>query len=968
MRRTSTITTTTSHHCGGSYTALDWCSNTTTHCCDPYSTITHSHVENDEGTSHQQPLVLPEQSQPLHTNLSFNALNTTTVTEDTMNLTAQSDTTYSTATTTTTNTTKSFIPGCSSRKKVSLSDKLFRRQYRSCASSSKRTNPSSHTMDAMLGTSSTTTATSTSAAAAAATVTTSGTTSPINRMAMMNLMIVDSSSSSASTASLTLPDDAFVLEPLVSHSTGSTSNSTTGTFPTRPQAQPSQQQQQQQHDRQSIIVQRRRQQQSPLPSHPSETIDSKHNQEERFLGPIDLDTLSEEEEEDDDENGAEEADDDKNDANCISHLQDTMNHKILTTTTSDVYDAINSGSGSAQTNSNTSIGTSDNKAVEQSSIIQRGTNDDHIHRIDDGNKNDSSLLSLPYNQSLEATQPLNSTEIMRTVEESPTELDAASNSLLEYELNFEDFVCVPDCSSFLLSSMMMSTTMTPTEQEEQLQYTDQYSPTDTTSIADDDNKHLLLPSSPMNTKNSPSDDVQQQSATLHEDTVVSEAQFASTKLTTCTNNTNSNSSNNANDDKTMERNPSMTTFNSQRVEEEDNQNNTGADPLLLLLQKSSYELPKRNPNELDSMLSRVLYNGVVDEDETIESSSTITRLLVSKTATTTRGSAMNETSQCTDEELLMEALAAGPVDVDDFIPEDSYWAMDTHEFVLDEIELSRQLIGYQEGCEPPMINDVSLLADEDDGEEEVKVIPKRVYKNDVRQDLILQQSNMIRQRTTATATADSAELIRRAQMIQHRRQQQQRSALKGVVAVGQQRPAAISSKNRIRSDPSVTSMPKQYPMIRFPTPTGIRQHRQQPSPQRGGRHPNINTNCVVPAVVAVASPRRNAHSRPTASVMNASHDSNLKGKNARYQSPLQMRHPPPSPVPQSRNWIPIRSDHSRHQHRPHPLMINNVPSSTQQQQQQQLIEPTTISDAIQPKAPPLLPTTASHYSITAAEV
>ena len=243
------------------------------------------------------------------------------------------------------------------------------------------------------------------------------------------------------------------------------------------------------------------------------------------------------------------------------------------------------------------------------------------------------------------------------------------------------------------------------------------------------------------------------------------------------------------------------------------------DPLLLLLQQSSSAMePKQrlHPNELDAMLLRVLEQQQRQDDDTTTVASTDGKTTTMEPTIFMDGG-------------LMEALAAGPVDVDDFIPEDSYWAMDTHEFILDELEFTRQLIGYHEGCEPPMINDISLLTDDDDDEEDDPVPVMKVMKRDVRQDLILQRTNkMTRQRTSATA--DSHELMRRSKAIQ---QQQQQYMLGGV----SQRPATITQKNRIRSDPSVvpsrtTTTTLSHAAARFPTPTIMSRQKPTTSQQR----------------------------------------------------------------------------------------------------------------------------------------
>jgi hypothetical protein len=136
------------------------------------------------------------------------------------------------------------------------------------------------------------------------------------------------------------------------------------------------------------------------------------------------------------------------------------------------------------------------------------------------------------------------------------------------------------------------------------------------------------------------------------------------------------------------------------------------DPLLLLLLSQGPERSeKRDPSQLDALLQNILQ----DDEATLASS----------------------TAQTQASGDLMDTLAAGPVDVDDFIPEDSYWSMNTQDFVLDEVELSRQLAGYQEGCEPPCIDRVVALP------------------------------RITRQRTAATA--ETSELWRRAHVMQQAR-------------------------------------------------------------------------------------------------------------------------------------------------------------------------------------------------------
>lgn len=71
-----------------------------------------------------------------------------------------------------------------------------------------------------------------------------------------------------------------------------------------------------------------------------------------------------------------------------------------------------------------------------------------------------------------------------------------------------------------------------------------------------------------------------------------------------------------------------------------------------------------------------------------------------------------------------------PTDVDDFLRmEDDRPQEGSVEFFVDEIQLCRELCGYQEGCEPELITDCSLLtwdeAEEDDEDDDVRPHPSK---------------------------------------------------------------------------------------------------------------------------------------------------------------------------------------------------------------------------------------------------
>lgn len=100
---------------------------------------------------------------------------------------------------------------------------------------------------------------------------------------------------------------------------------------------------------------------------------------------------------------------------------------------------------------------------------------------------------------------------------------------------------------------------------------------------------------------------------------------------------------------------------------------------------------------------------------------------------TVRGTSYSETSR-----------VGGPVDVDDFIPVDSYYLYDRHYIILDEREFSRGLAGYEVGFEPEVIWDYesykarrrfsdgcvpqAIREEEDDDEEGNKVVLARDIK------------------------------------------------------------------------------------------------------------------------------------------------------------------------------------------------------------------------------------------------
>jgi hypothetical protein len=58
-----------------------------------------------------------------------------------------------------------------------------------------------------------------------------------------------------------------------------------------------------------------------------------------------------------------------------------------------------------------------------------------------------------------------------------------------------------------------------------------------------------------------------------------------------------------------------------------------------------------------------------------------------------------------------------PVDVDTFLSDVCFSPEDYEEFILDEVELCRELVGYQEGCEPELITDCSLMTWNEEDEE-----------------------------------------------------------------------------------------------------------------------------------------------------------------------------------------------------------------------------------------------------------
>jgi hypothetical protein len=115
-------------------------------------------------------------------------------------------------------------------------------------------------------------------------------------------------------------------------------------------------------------------------------------------------------------------------------------------------------------------------------------------------------------------------------------------------------------------------------------------------------------------------------------------------------------------------------------------------------------------------------------------------------------------------QLSASSAEPGPIDVDDFIPEDSYWSHDDDEFILDEDEdeIYRGLAGYQEGCEPGVITDLSLVTwneEEDDDEEDELLL-----------DIAGKYINSSLQNSSA-ATANSKSEASRKQREQARQQQ-----------------------------------------------------------------------------------------------------------------------------------------------------------------------------------------------------
>lgn len=100
-----------------------------------------------------------------------------------------------------------------------------------------------------------------------------------------------------------------------------------------------------------------------------------------------------------------------------------------------------------------------------------------------------------------------------------------------------------------------------------------------------------------------------------------------------------------------------------------------------------------------------------------------------------------------------------PVDVDDFIPEESYWYHD-HEVILDEDEIWRGLVGYQEGFEPETINDVSLMTwneeDDEDGD-------------DFKSAKVLNVAGQHRGNTTAAMANSTSAASRQQRQLPHQR-------------------------------------------------------------------------------------------------------------------------------------------------------------------------------------------------------
>ena len=769
---TAATSSSVSNHCG--YEALDWCSSNSCDNCDRSNrsgpTSRHTHGEDHHVVSHPPPRPKVYTDKAVIT--TVNAITSAT-----------GSTSAATVDTTGSSTTQSFTPN----KKLSFSTKLFakRRPH------SKRHTPNS----TMTGT----TATATNTAASA--IPTGASSTGSSSMALG--VRVESSASSTSTASSTQPDEYMT-----------TGNGNAGphmllwTKPGTPQI--------------------------PSKSNHNDKNNNNNNdrlesnkKEERFLGPVDLDTLSEE---DLDENDVDECrhhcsnDDDDNGGNA-AHL--------VTTNTSDIFASI------APTNTSCTSSDDHHLALNHFNI-----HPNHRKSINNNDDDDDNHLA---QQSLEATwtppdEPSSSS--LQLVHNN----NHAFQPILQTE---ENFGCFPDCNTFLLSSLMMMATAPSSEQpppplsENSHESTfAQPPPTTTTSILQ---SFPLLTTTSQNSVEMSIDENEIKPHSVSSDIDVV------TEIDAIVQGTMEQSI----EDGILPKNPSISSHSSTTITPPSPQSHqpstmtttttTAIDPLLLLLQQSSSVIdgpPKRHPNELDAMLLRVLSrNDEADEETTTVASADFH---LKPNARTT--AAPTEEPTIDDVGGLMGALAAGPVDVDDFIPEDSYWAMDTHEFILDELELSRQLIGYHEGCEPPMINDISLLTDDDDeDDDEVPVVTKKVMKRDVRQDLILHRTNkMTRQRTSATA--DSNELIRRSQAIQ-----QQQHPQHYVIGGLPQRPATITQKNRIRSDPSVvpsrttaSSQKQSYPTSRFPTPTIIsrqKAQRQQVSPPyiRQANHDPTNT-------------------------------------------------------------------------------------------------------------------------------
>jgi hypothetical protein len=639
------------------------------------------------------------------------------------------------------------------------------------------------------------------------------------------------------------------------------------------------------------------------------------NHEERYLGPIDLDTLSEEDLYFDENN------DDNKDGTDRNTSRDTnggsaTNIALVTTNTSDIFASIDDDpTKSASTSSNginhepkSHLHIHDENPLKHSFDFTT-ENDDYSYR------NNPEMLQHPHDEVISSGPipddmgtPLSSLQLIHNNSKSSS---SAFQPILQ--TSDENFDCFPDCNTFLLSSLMMMASASSSEKAPPSE-----APIIGTELTSAPTPALLKEPHSIEMNQGEEDDVEpNDSKSSNIGAIVEEAEAVVPPT---------NDMEHRHDDTPLQTNPSISSRSS-TISQPNQLNNpnttTNIDPLLLLLQKSSSAIdgggsgsasPKRHPNELDAMLLRVLQQSKDEADEITTVASTDLHLKKNMDATaapTTKFIPSLEESIIDDVGGLMGALAAGPVDVDDFIPEDSYWAMDTHEFILDELELSRQLIGYHEGCEPPTINDISLLTDDDDDDDEDEAVPvvmKKVIKRDVRQDLILQRTNkMTRQRTSATA--DSNELIRRSQAIQQQQQQQQQQqfANRGLP----QRPAAISQKNRIRSDPSRTTMSSQkqpsYPTNRFPTPTIMsrqKQQRQQVSPLRN----------AAKSVSTKPQMQQRQQQRPTQPVTKIPHGSDRNPANKRF-----LQHPTTPTIPTKTNVSsllppssPVYMNHIRH--------------------------------------------------------